>query len=311
MGKLLLPALVLFMVRGPVSPAAAAPGDSVHAVSPPAVELRIKSLDTSFGKEELREPLGLCADPRGYVYVADAMAGKIFRYSPGGESVEFEQPPLDASIYPIDAAVFGSFIYVLDYAQNRVLRYDYRGAYLDILISFTEYERMRPNSLTCGPGGNMVVTDIENHRVTVFSPLLDIDISIGEFGLDAGSLNKPFKTAVLPDEGYVVAEVGNRRAQIFSPAGRYEKTLILPGGREFSVPRSVCADRSGNIFIADTKAGRISVFSLSGDYLFDIDSCREREIAPSSAAIGWDDVLYVADLKSRSILLYKLIYSPK
>jgi hypothetical protein len=54
----------------------------------------------------------------------------------------------------------------------------------------------------------------------------------------------------------------------------------------------------------------VVVFSAEGSYLFDIDSFSGSAIAPAAAARGWNGALYVADLKSRSILVYRLL-SPR
>ena len=77
--------------------AAAAQDDSISTA--PAELLRAERLEIVLGAGDLREPLGLAVDDRGYVLVADAMAGKIYRYSQDGAAVEFEVPHLDAGFY--------------------------------------------------------------------------------------------------------------------------------------------------------------------------------------------------------------------
>jgi hypothetical protein len=42
-----------------------------------------------------------------------------------------------------------------------------------------------------------------------------------------------------------------------------------------------------------------------------IDSFEGQAIKPSALALDWGNNLYVADLKSRSILVYRLIYPPR
>jgi tripartite motif-containing protein 71 len=285
-------------------------GNASHSGAKPegSVKLGVEPAGVRFGVGELREPLGLSVDVHGFVYVADAMTGKVFRYSPGGESVEFERPSLSASLYPIDVAVYGSYVYVLDYAENRILRYDREGSYLDILLSFSEYERMHPVSITIGRGGRIVTTDIENQTLTIWTPLLDIELSEGEFGWAEGSFDRPMKAVIMPDDRVAIVESGNRRVQLFSPSGRYESILSLPEDRAFRSPRAISADQSGNIFVADAEAGRIFIFSTRGEFILDIDSFESEAISPAALAVGWNDLLYVADLRSRSVLVYHLLY---
>ncbi|MCK4236765.1 MAG: NHL repeat-containing protein, partial [Candidatus Krumholzibacteria bacterium] len=270
MGKSSVPTvvLILLILSGAVHPGGFIQNEDSSRVSdrawsedsaliekrPAAAEnvLVLEPAGIRLGAGELREPLGLAVDARGFVYVADAMTGKVFRYSTDGESVEFEKPFLSPSLYPIDVAVYGSFVYVLDYSENRVLRYDHNGAYLDILLSFDEFGKMHPSSLTAGEGGRIATTDIENHTLTIWTPLLDIELTLGGYGWSEGRMDRPMKAAILPDDRIVVVESGNRRVQLFSPAGSFEKVLSLPEEMRFRSPRSISSDFMGFIFVADT-----------------------------------------------------------
>jgi DNA-binding beta-propeller fold protein YncE len=270
--------------------------------------IRIEELSGSFGEGELREPLAVTVDQRGRIYAADAMTGKIYRFSPDGGSVEFEGSSAATTLYPLDLGVEGSMVYVLDYADNRVLRYEASGAFLDIFLSFDEFPKMRPVSFTVGEGGRFLTTDIENHSVTVWTPLLDIEFTVGEYGWTEGSFNEPRKAASLPDGRIAVIESGNRRLQLLSPTGTYERIIVPPEETPFLSPRWVTSDGDGNIFVADTEAGAIFVFGPEGRFLDRIDSHGGEGIIPTSAAIGWDDLLYVTDLRSKSVLAYRLHY---
>ncbi len=271
-------------------------------------ELSIRPLDRRLGSGILREPLGLAVDSRGTVYAADAMTGKVFRFSRDGESIEFERPTLSASFCPIDLAVQTPFIYVLDYTGNRVLRYDSKGAYLDVLISFAGQERIRPVSLTVGEGGRMCTTDMENHKVMVMTPLLDIELVLGEYGWAEGGFDRPMKASFLTDGRIAVVELGNRRVQVFTASGRYESTLQIPDERGFVSPRSIAADLAGHIFVSDADRGAVYVFGKGGRLVASLDSFGAQPISPAALAVGWDNDLYVADLRSRSILVYRLVY---
>ena len=268
----------------------------------------IEELGRSFGSDELREPLAIAVDQRHFIYIADAMAGKVFRFDSGGGSLEFEQPSSALDIYPIDLAVEGSIIYILDYTQNRVLRYDYRGAFLDVYISFDEFEMMIPVSFTAGDGGRFITTDIETHSVTIWTPLLQFELQLGEFGWAEGSFDGPRKVASLSDGGMAVVESGNQRVQILSSSGRFERSIEPPEGSVLRSPRWIATDGKGNLFVTDPDAGIIFVFSIEGDLRMSIDSYGGEGISPAAAAIGWDENLYVTDLRSKSVLMFRLHY---
>jgi DNA-binding beta-propeller fold protein YncE len=279
---------------------------SFHPKPDTSLTLRIEETGVRFGSLDLREPTGVGVDFQGYVYVADAMAGKVFRYAPDGASLEFGEPPDKPAFYPIDVAVLESFVLVLDYSGNRLLRYDANGSYLDVLIAFDQFDHVRPVSVTAGSGGSLITADVTSHTVVLWTPLLDPELTIGEFGWGAGRFNEPRKGAFLPGRGIVVVESGGRRLQFFSPSGSYEGTAQPPAAVPFVSPRSVSVGPGGAIFVCDPDGGRISVFSAGGTYVTAVDSFAGNAIAPAAAAVGWNGKLYVADLKSRSILVYRL-----
>ncbi len=302
-----LAALILCAVVSSPSALPAAGNDGGPSTGLPARQaIRLEESGIRFGLGELREPLAVAVDQRGRVFVADAMTGKIYRYSPDGDSMEFEGS--SASLFPLDLGVEGSMVYVLDYTENRVLRYDDTGAFLDILLSFDEFPALRPVSFTVGEGGRFLTTDIEHHSLTVWTPLLEIEFATGEYGWGEGSFDDPRKAASLPDGGIAVVESGNKRLQILSPTGTYERIIEPPEESPFVSPRWVESDRAGNLFVADTGAGALFVFGPGGELLERIDSYGGEKIVPASAAVGWDDRLYVTDLRSKSVIAYRLHY---
>jgi hypothetical protein len=287
-------------------PAVGAPArEDIRTASQDSV-LAAERTGVSFGRGELREPLGLAVDDRGFILVADAMAGKVYRYSPRGESVEFEVPDLDAGFYPIDVAAHGTMIYVLDYAGNRALRYEFRGAWLDVLLEFDQFTRMRPVSLTSSSGGRLITTDMEHHDLTVWSPLLDVEMRTGEFGPGDGSFEKPTKASFFGNDRIAVAEFGNARVQVLNGSGRFEGYAEPAGGVEMVSPRYAAGGPDGYLFVADPGAGIVYGFTSDLRHVMTIGA--EGGMTPSAVAASWDYRLYVADLETRSVLEYRLYY---
>jgi DNA-binding beta-propeller fold protein YncE len=268
---------------------------------------RVEETGARLGAGELREPIGIAVDALGFVYVADAMAGKVFRFDAAGGSLELSRPPEQAGFYPIDVAAQESFVFVLDYAGNRLLRYDAKGSYLDVFISFGA-SGGRPVSITAGAGGRMITTDPVGDTVALWTPLLELELSIGGFGRGAGSFSDPRKAVFLPRQEIVVVESGNRRLQLFSPSGRYLRTAVPPGERGFVSPRYLAADDRGVVVVCDPEGRRLSLFSSSLEHIADVETYGGEPISPAAAAVGWDGDLYVADLASRSVIVYRLVY---
>lgn len=260
-----------------------------------------------YGAGELREPLGLDVDVRGFLFVADAMAGKVIRYAPDGSSTEFEAPPTGPAIYPIDVAASGAYVFVLDYSGNRLLRYDYRGAYLDVLLDFSQPDGMHPVSVTTSGGGRLLTTDSRSHQVTVWSPLYDVEIVAGEYGWAQGSFNKPSKAAFFDDERIAVAEPGNRRVQILTGAGGFERFLGGEDEVRWRAPRYCCDGPGGTLLVADTGSGQVHLFSPLMEHLAAFGAAGgAEEFSPSAVAAGWNDIVYVADLKSRAVIAFRI-----
>ena len=305
-----IPAFFILVTAALLSGAAGAL-QPVYASSDSVSTIILTPLESRLGEEQLREPLGLAVDNDGFVYTTDAMTGKVFRFAQDGSYIEFENPALDAAFYPIDLSLNGPFVYILDYSGNRILRYDRQGAYMDILISFGNIEGMRPVSLTGGNGGRFLTTDFENHGMAVWNSFLDLELNWNDFGWGEGSLDRPAKAAMLPDERIVVSELGNRRVQLFSPSGAYESLLQVPEHPGYKSPRSVSTDQEGYIFVADTDGGTVYIFDPKAKYIQKIDSYLSNKIAPSAVAAGWDDHLYIADIRSHSILVFKMVYPGK
>ena len=303
--------ILLLAARTSVPAAALLPEiDSIasRSTSDTARVLRVEEVGMRLGAGDLREPTGVAIGTRGFIYVADAMAGKVFRYSRKGVSLEFERSPHNAAFYPIDVADQEAYVLVLDYSRNQLMRYTHTGAYLDVLLSFDQFDRVRPVSLTAGAGGRIITADVSNHAVMLWTPLFDIELTIGEFGQGEGRFNEPRGAAFLPNDGVVVVESGNRRLQFFSPSGRYERSATPPAETPFVFPRSVSVDDAGAVFVCDAQAGRVFIFESDGSYVTDIHSYKGEAISPTAAVAAWDGALYVADLRSRSILVYRILH---
>ena len=89
----------------------------------------------------------------------------------------------------------------------------------------------------------------------------------------------------------------------------YEPRIALSGGEEMKSPRYVCGGLDGYLFVADPGTGLVYAFTPSLDHVLTIG--RGEGIRPSAVAASWDFRLYVADLKTRSILVYRLDYPGK
>ena len=259
------------------------------------------------GESDLKEPVALCADPRGFVFVSDGLTGMVFRYNLDGESLEFEQPSVMSAIYPVDIACVGSYVYVLDYSSMKILRYDFRGAYLDILVALGELNYLSPVSLSIANDGRLIIADAERYRITLWTPLMDFQVEIGEFESGVMGLVEPVKAVSLSSGIIAVLDAGDRKVKLFSPSGSFDGLIDLKGQINVADPKYLCVDRYDNIFVVDG-GGKVLVIRPNGRYIFTVDSFNGRSIVPSAVVCGWNNELFVTDIKSHSVLVYTINY---
>jgi len=262
---------------------------------------------TTLGRPDLKEPIALCADPRGFVFVSDGLTGMIFRYTLNGKSIEFERPSGTSALYPVDIASVGFYVYVLDYSSRKILRYDFRGAYLDVLVALEEIGYLSPVSISIANDGRIIMTDTERHMVSLWSPLMDFQVEIGEFESGLMGLVEPVKAITLSDGTVAVLDSGDRMIKFFSPSGAFEGSVPLGGSIGVNEPRYMCIDRYDNIFVADAE-GKVLVVRPDGEVLYTVDSFNDKQIVPTAVACGWNSELFVTDMKSHSVLVYKITY---
>lgn len=182
-----------------------------------------------------------------------------------------------------DAAVDASGnIYVLDSAAQRVVKIDRTGRYL---ISWGGAGTGRgqfsnisggPMGIAAGPNGHVYVSDTWNHRVEEFTPAGVYVRSFGHANPSpaappaADSFYGPRQLAVASNGDIYVADTGNERIQVYSPAGAHlfnfgagSHQLETALGR-FDEPSGVAVDKHGIVYVADYWDRRIQRFTLRG-----------------------------------------------
>ena len=125
-------------------------------------------------------------------------------------------------------------------------------------------------SVAVGPDGRVYVTD-SSQRVAELSPDLGVVRSWGGSGQATGRFRfVQGSLTVGPDGSVYVADTGNFRVQVFTPAGRFVRSIgeFGNGPGQFTWPFDLAVDADGNVYVADDKEQTLAKLSPSGRQLW-------------------------------------------
>ncbi len=245
------------------------PADEPPAMPAPVTEYQFAGSrgDALPQNSEITNPTGTALAPNGNLYVVDGAnrvqvfdsAGVWLRSwgTQGSGPGQFDNPQGIAA----DSL---NNIYVADFANHRIEKFDPEGAFLDAwpIEGF-------PSDIAYGAAADkFFVTDSSKHLVRVFSTDGVQQNVIGSSGSDPGQLFVPMGLTVGPDGNIYVADTLNNRIQIFSAEGDFlggfGSSGIGPG--QFNLPSDVAVTTGSivyglKIYVADSLNDRIQIYS--------------------------------------------------
>lgn len=244
----------------------------------------------------------------GNVFVSSESLCRVTEYTPLGATVrsygtcgpangQFDRPA------SLAVAPDGS-VYVADYVNDRVQRFDATGGFVRSwpvdnayaiaigpggVVHVGNYQRTAtytadglllrtltpgtdiPIGIATGPDGATYVTDSYANRVMKYSAAGTLVAQWGGGGEGSsapGSIDTPGGVAVAPSGDVYVVDQGNRRVQRFTDAGAYvaEFGTYTRDGR-LRAPAGVATDAAGNVYVADQKNNQVQVFDGEGTFL--------------------------------------------
>ncbi len=136
-----------------------------------------------------------------------------------------------------------------------------------------------PVDLAPGAGNDLYVLDATAGRVTRYDQDgTELD-GFGSSGAGPDQLASPQAFAVGADGRFYVADTGNDRVQVFTPAGTFERSI---GAGDLSGPSGVAVD-GDLLIVSDTGAGRLRIFRLDGAPVASVPIANPRGIATTAA----------------------------
>ncbi len=286
------------------------------------------------GQSQFGLPMGTFVDPKGNVYVADAVNHRIQLWKPGdlvGTTVvggKGEGNGNDQLNYPTGVFVDAvGNIYVADQNNHRI-QYFPRGSTVATTVAGGlglgngTYQLNFPSSVFVDSYGNIYIADAGNHRVQKWSnggASVKTVAGTGLPGNDNVRLNNPQAVFVDQKNNLFVADAENHRIMF------YDQTTIVgfvaagnrgPGTlpNQLNFPAGIFVDGNSNMFIADRGNNRIhrwALFDTVGTTVAGLangssGSALDQLQLPNALGIDLKGNMYVADSRNYRIQRYTI-----
>lgn len=250
------------------------------------------------GQGELNAPSAVALDANGTVYVADRDNDRIVAYTGSGQFLTTWGTPGDGPgelSGPAGIAVDAlGRIYVADSNNHRVQRFDSDGDFIDGWgsVGSGPSNLSFPRGIAVSPTGIVYVADFGNGRVQVFD-LEGEAVAVWQDN-ERGRFVEPAGVGYHPSSGQtVVADSQLDKLIVFDEEGQFVREW---GG--LSAPVGVVMGADGNVYVTDTGAFRVLVFSLTGA-LVDVwgteGEGHGQFMEPTGVALDAQGMVYVVD----------------
>ncbi len=245
---------------------------------------------------DVDEPLAIATGFRGEVVIADGSPARVISIK-DKSVLEFSEPSTDLGYFPVDVAISGFFVYVVNENDRSILRFSDEGAFRDVLVVGGN-----PFGLAVDPAGRVALTDVRNHTVTVYDVYLKVELKFGNYGVHEGQLSAPEGVEFSKDGRIWVADTGNQRVQVFSATGAWLAVVPVPDGT-FSAPRRVTSLGKGRAAVADPDAQAVFVVDRDSGLL---QAWRpdDAEFSPIDVAVTGAGEVLVLDAARRAVLRF-------
>ncbi len=276
-------------------------------------------------------PAGVAVNGNGMVYIADpGTRGYIFVETPAGSGYtqstlnETDNAPLSGQPIPGGVAVDGAGnLYFTNswnnttYGNSIIAVQYYNGSvYMTQPLAYPQLENglIGPQGLSADPSGNIYVADTGNNRVVeeMYLSGVTYDTPAG-YPLQlvvASGLSGPQAVATDAGGNVYIADTGNNRILLETPAGSgsFTQTVLFNNG--LSAPAGVAVDAFGNVFIADTGNKRVLMETVSGNSYTQSMIPVTGLVSPQGLAVDASENLYIADSGTGTVLKIALGAGP-
>ncbi len=255
----------------------------------------------------LGKPMGLGLGPAGEVYVADASQRRVVVFDSAGR---FQRAFGGAThlLNPVDVAVDGDRVWVVDSYLHQVLRFDLAGQLTGRIgktdASIADRDSRRGARAAGRPGH-------EGGDPAGFSPD-DLSDVWQNRGNEAAEFRYPVSVAIGPGGAVYVSDQLNFRVQVFDREGKFVRQIGRLGDQPgtFTRPKGVAVDRAGHLYVVDASFSNVQVFDAEGRLLLAFGRLGNGEgehWLPLGIATDTGDRVYVADRYNNRLQIYQYL----
>lgn len=294
------------------------------------------------GRGQFNQPVGIAVAADGTTYVVDQGNARVQRFDAdgafvgiwGGEEGGVTFARTDNGLGPTGIAVGADgLIYVADTWNHRVVVVDPQGKLVREIGAPVEDAQSRqatdttddPAAVETHPGGffgprgvavtddEMFIVDTGNERVQVFSIDGTFRRLWGGYGTDPDQLIEPVGIAVGPDGLIYVADSGNARVSVFTPAGIpmaqwpvNEWPVPDPAGARPGFQPYLAFDTSGNLYASSADTGSVAVFDRTGQPRESLEAVDGDALErPVGVGSGLDGAIMISDQERDAVFRYE------
>lgn len=283
--------------------------------------------DGTFGRKgegdgEFIEPLGICTDTDGNLYVVDSGNCRVQVFDEEGEFVRsfgefgWEEGKF---LYPVDCAIDENLaIYVVDLDKGVVYKFSEDGNYQGQIIKKMESSSDKstlegvfnqPMGVEVGRSGELFVVNTANHKIDVFDRLNSPIDELGGFGSSGGFFNTPYDCSVSKRGLLYVADTLNNRIQVLNEDFLFISEIV--GDEDKLNPMQIDTSPMGYCIVSDGNNNEVYIYDSSLDRVLTIDGEKVDGFnMPYGVAISDDYCIYISDRFNHRIVKYQLTEPP-
>ena len=123
-----------------------------------------------------------------------------------------------------------------------------------------------PHEIAIAQDWNVILSDRQNHRISIFSKEGNLVKRLGEYGegkvAGGGQFSEPHGVTVSKNGDLFVCDRYNFRIQKFNPAGEYQSAWMTSGVFDDSkhFPIGIAVGNDGTVYVTDHYAHCIQVY---------------------------------------------------